>query len=314
MVQPPSRWVETRSISPTRRPSMLTRLATRVIPVTLAIALVLTSACGGDAPPTASPNAPGSAPSLREVAERGATSTARPSASTDGAAPGGASFSPLRRVNSFNYTFAIDFGSEGIPGGDFSGSITMEGAYVAPDAFSAKLEYDFPPIDGGPIPDMEMVGIGSDFYIRFGGDWQKDDLTALGIESLSPAQEEFYESFALKGLEGLPFDREDKNGVSTRHYVLETADVGRLVTERSSGFDAYFTLKAMQDATMEIWLAEDGLYAVAMVFDATLNPAEMAGAFGQQAREGSDFDMHMRMTYELFDFDDPDIHINAPEL
>lgn len=276
----------------------------------MAALLLIASACNDEAPPTRSPNAPTSAPSIRELLEGSATPTSEPVA-----AAGGANFSPLHRVTSFSYRMNFDFSSDGMPGGDFTGSLNMDGAYVAPDRFSATMTYDFPPIEGmGSIPDMEMVGIGKDFYLKFGGDWKKDDLEALGIESLSPAQDEFYASFAPRSLDGLAFDREDKNGLDTRHYVLGTADIGRLLSEQTSGLDAYFTLKALQDATMELWIAEDGGYAVAMVFEARINPAELAGAFGQQARDGADFDMNMRMTFELSDFNDPDITVDAPEI
>lgn len=295
-----------------------------VLPAGIALGLLAGAACSSDTQtiPTAAPNAPTPAPSIREVAENSTTAT--PSEATPTSTePGGtevpgtgakASFSPLSTVRSFNYTMSMKFGTEGAPDGDQDGSLTLEGAYVAPDRSSLSLTFDVPQMEGLTLPgEVKAVVIGQDVYTNLGGQWQKSNLDGLGLSSLMPTQEQFYQNFSVHGLDGLPFKDEVKNEVQTKHYALTAAQIRGLLSQAASSSEAAGVLDSLKDVSADFWIAQEGGYLVSVDVSGVVDPSAvpgLAGLAGSQNIEGMTVDFGLK--FDLTQINSTEIQIEPP--
>ncbi len=297
-----------------------------VLPVGVVLGLLVGVACRNDAQtiPTAAPNAPTSAPSIREVAENGGATTvpaapddATPTATATAGLPVAgvkASFSPLQVVRSFTYTMSMKVGTEGAPDGDQHGGLTFEGAYVAPDRSSLSLSIDLPESEGFTLPrEVKAVVIGQDVYTSFGGDWQKSTLDGLGLDSLMPTEDEFYDNFAVEGLEGLPFEDEVKNGVETHRYSLGPNEIRALLSDAASSSEAGELLAALQDVSADFWVAADGGYLVALDVNGVVDPSAIPGVGGMSDSEDLDgMTLDFGLKFDLTQINSSEIQIEPP--
>lgn len=295
-----------------------------VLPMGLALGLLIGVACSNETQtiPTAAPNAPTSAPSIREIAENGVTTT--PVDATKAASkPGGtqvpataakASFSPLNSVRSFNYTMSMKFGTEGSPEGDQDGSLVLEGAYVAPDRSSLSLSFDVPQTGGFTLPgEIKAVVIGKDVYTNLGGQWQKSSLEDLGLSSVMPTQEQFYENFSVEGLDGLPSEDEVKNGVDARHYSLGPDEIRGLLSQEAASSEAAAVLDSLKDVSANFWVAKNGGYLVAVDISGVIDPSALSGTLGANAPaniEGMTVDFGLK--FDLSQINSTEIQIEPP--
>lgn len=246
--------------------------------------LVLAACSGGGAPPqptaTATPS-PTSTPQLR------------------------ISCAAIQSVSSYRYTIRLQLDIPGFqatngdeePLGQFAEPLLgllsdfhVEGAFVAPDRSQMLLSFQ--------DQELEVRNIGDRGWLRLGDVWQEEATPPADGGLLSPKTicDELLPDFG-QTLEDTSFRKETVNGINTRHYHLDAADLQRLAALLDPGEDG----ELPKQFTVDIWLAEDGGWPVKL---------QLTASNTDEAGQPVSLDLFM----EFRDINDPSIEIEPPQI
>jgi hypothetical protein len=305
-------------------------MKTRFGPALIIAAALVSFACNGDDPPTATTESVDSASTATAQPTEAAqatspTSVVPVSTATDPAGPGSptpassdstagagalTSLSPLEKVESFRYELAAEFGPSDSDDASQTSSVSLEGAYRAPDRLALKLA-----IASAQLPlEVESIRIGETLYTRFGEDspWQTSDADEAGLfTSFLPIDNEFFESFELGPIEDLgEFTTEERNGVQVKHYSFTAEDLRRLA-EDAGRDDLVDELLQADDVAVDLYLADPGDYLVGVEVSGVVE-TDLLGQLGGTATPGADQSVRFELRFDLSDIDDPGIVIEPP--
>ncbi len=261
--------------------------------------LILLAACGGG-------------PTIETKV--GATPTSPPEATATTTPSTGLVFScrDIRSMASFRYTIRLRLDIPGLPTppaaldgglleptegpfGAFAAillglfqDLQVEGAFVAPDRSRAVLRV------GGE--EVEVRTIGHQSWVRFGDVWQ-EEAAPTEVAFLSPQTlcDEIVPDLG-DALANLSWSEETVNGIATRHYHLDEADLpqlrGLLEAEEDSELLGQFQV--------DVWLAQEGGWPVRLQIEAS-------------GRDEQGQPVGLALFLELHDINSPDIEIEPPE-
>jgi hypothetical protein len=215
-----------------------------------------------------------------------------------------ASAAAMENVGSmrFNGSVAINMASEGMT---MNMAIPVSGAYVAPDRMRLAIAGSTLGVDG------EMILIGDELWMRTGeAGWTTAGAGTGGMRGLSmgagmhpsmitrPTSSEIAQFISEMSLS-------DQGG----NYLLTgRIDLAQLMAE-TLGEDAMLGQQMMSDE-MDSLTTEVNF----TVNKATLYTENVAFVMGMSApAAGSQGDMNVTINFEMFDFDSPDITIEAPD-
>jgi len=244
-----------------------------------------------------------------EVEQPAATSQARP-APTSAATPEPASeatpgpsagVSPSDTLESFRFSAKM---SVELDGGLV---LTSEGEFEAPDRLGCTISGS---LDGTAVGKDELVVIGDDGWLDSGAGfdaYSADDADVVQDLSLCPGSATFWEGFDFiqepGALRGQP---DTMNGVDATRYSLGEA----VETLKSIGF-LPTELEGMTINTFDVWVAEDGGWAVALDVDILADAQAAAETFGLPVGEGVQ-QARVTMRVDITDVNATDIHVEAP--
>ncbi len=153
---------------------------------------------------------------------------------------------------------------------------TIDGAYVAPDHTTAILRFQ--------KDEVELRAIAGKTWERLGGRWQEQQDTATHLTLLTP---DVVCNDTVRGLApsfaGVKAQDDTTNGIATRHYHLDRADIVLPAGARSVVPESY---------QVDLWLAKDGLWPVRLDVETTAT--------------------NERFLMEFRDVNDPGIRIEPP--
>jgi hypothetical protein len=289
-------------------------MRTRCLALVLASLALIAVACSSDdeATPATSPTptAPGTTttPAVTPGSDVTATATATPPGSATSTGTG-ASLSPLQKVDSFRYAVALAFGpADGsAPDPNQTGSLTLTGAYVAPDRSTLDLS-----LKSSAFPfEIKTVQVGDVLYTNLGGTWQQSSAADGSlVSSFLPTSQRFYDAFALDDLAALGnYTVEERNGMTVKHFSLDKEALGR-IAEQAGQRGAVRELLKADDLHMDLYVADAENYLVGLRFTgvAATNPLDalLGGTPVPDAK------VKFQMSLDLTNIGDPTISIEPP--
>lgn len=244
----------------------------RLIPFLAAAILVVLTACGGS-----------------------------PKGSTGG--PAVASCGAINDIAAYRYTIRVKFKSPAFRPTTNEGGIVsqinqlltrlfenaeLDGAFIAPDRSSVVLKTK--------NEELEVRTIGDRSWLRIGSLWQEQASPGNDVV-LSPRS--ICDNIAgglAPALEGIEPQEETVNGIESRRYHLDKANLEDLVTLFPAAAG-----EVPQQFSGDVWLAKDGNWPVRLRL--------MAATTDEQGKPVS-----LEMFMEFRDINDPDIEIEPPPL
>lgn len=166
--------------------------------------------------------------------------------------------------------------------------LEIKGAFVAPDRSQAILTA------GGE--EVEIRTIGRRSWVRFGDVWQEETAPSRAV-LLSPETvcTEMVPALS-RSLAGLDYRPQTVNGIATRHYHLDEADVSQL-EDTLDRAEAVSTQP--QNFSLDIWLAEDSGWPLQVQLTA-------------QGEDEQGRPLAASLFLEFWDINSPDIEIELP--
>jgi len=236
-----------------------------------------------------------------EVEQPAPTSEATPEATSEATPGPSAGVSPSDALESFRFSAKM---SVELDGGLV---LTSEGEFEAPDRLGCTISGS---LDGTAVGRDELVVIGDDAWLDTGEGFQTtaaDDADVVQDLSLCPGSAAFWEGFDFiqepSPLRGQP---DTMNGVEAIRYSLGEA----VETLKSIGF-LPAELEGMTINTFDVWVAEDGGWAVALDVDITADAQAAAETFGLPLGEGGQ-QARIAMRVDITDVNAADIHVEPP--
>lgn len=170
--------------------------------------------------------------------------------------------------------------------------IELDGAFVAPDRSQVVLTF------GEEKEEVELRVIGDRSWVRVQEQWQEESSSPLAEAAiLSP------ESICANVVPGLgtalsraPASEEIVNGIDTKHYHLDEADLKDLAELVGAASD---TGELPEQFAVDVWLAKEGNWPVRMQIAAS-------------ATQGGE-PVSIQMFMEFRNINDPTIEIEPPE-
>ena len=260
--------------------------------VVVALALVVV-ACGGAASPapSAGPSAPAATAAPTPSPTPEATATAEPTPTVEPTASAEPSGTPVIDIGSLTgnvselTAYQIDLRMSGYGG---LGEIVISQKYQTQPVNAQAFDVDM----AGQQTSMIIIE-GQGAWSKVGGSWVElpgdpsqytESFAALAPDVLVEQMnlDQFGAALFLKG-------EEQRNGVATLHYAIDASKLGLLPAAAS----------IPPDANVEIWVAKDGNYLVAM---------EFSGTFDQEGLSGK-----IQMTLDVSHVNDASLKITAPK-
>jgi hypothetical protein len=212
----------------------------------------------------------------------------------------------IENIASYRYTLGLKLDMPGLPASQTAPQddafdpfadillgllrdIQIEGAFVAPDRSQAILRFQ--------EEEVEVRTIGNQSWVRLGDVWR---------EETPPAQEVFLSPRTIcdqivpdlgDALAGIPSSPETINGVATRHYHLEEANLPQLSQRLGTEANAELPEAFQVDA----WLAEEGGWPVRL-------------HLASRARDEEGRPVSLELFLEFRDTNSPDIEIEPPQV
>lgn len=145
---------------------------------------------------------------------------------------------------------------------------TIDGAYIAPDQTTAILRFQ--------EDEVELRAIGDESWERLDSTWRRQDEPVDDITLLTP---DIVCNDTVRGLApffaGVKAQKETLQGIETRHYHLEKADIVLPAGAQSNVPETY---------QVDLWLAKEGLWPVQLEITA----AATAERFSMQFQDIND--------------------------
>jgi hypothetical protein len=243
----------------------------------------------------------GTEPSPTSEAKAAPTSKAKPGATPESTPTPGANVSPSDVLESFRFSgqMAVDVGG-GL-------TLTMDGEFEAPDRLGCTISGS---LSGSAVGSDELVVIGDNAWLDTGEGFQtttSDDPNVVQDLALCPGSPRFWEGFDfIKEPGSLPGQPDTKNGVDTLRYSLGNA----VEALKSIGF-LPAELEGMTITTFDVWVAQDGGWAVALDVDITADAQAAATTFGLPLGEAGQ-QARITMRVDITDVNATDIHVEPP--
>ena len=240
-------------------------------------------------------------PSPTSEAKAAPTSKPKPGATSESTPSPSANVSPSDALESFRYSgeMAVE-----VDGGL---TLTMEGEFEAPDRLGCTISGS---LGGAAVGSDELVVIGDDAWLDAGDGFEATTADDPNVEedlALCPGSPAFWEDFDFIQDPGLLHGQPDtKNGVDTIRYSLGNA----VEALKSIGF-LPAELEGMTINTFDVWVAEDGGWAVALDVDLTADAQAAAETFGLPLGEAGQ-EAHITMQVDITDVNATDIHVEPP--
>lgn len=228
--------------------------------------------------------------------------TATPAAAATPAGPS-TGIAPSDFLDSFHFTSDI---SVAVNGGI---ELNVEGNYQAPDRIACTI---IGGIGGVTFAKDELIVIGDDAWLNTGTGWQSTTASDRDVQTdldLCPGWAGYWSELDFTGELGqlAGGERETVNGVPAVRYDVGSAFQGL------AGLGLLPPgLGGVEMEVFDVWLAEDGLWPVAMEMIATGDPEALAEAMGLPPGEAAVGEASLRMRIDISQVDSTSIRVEPP--